>query len=106
MPMSRAQFAFSSGWNIQTKVALDVLRNSQKGLRLHNAFVHWRQSSKEIGCGILYFVIALLDKWVQLLSGDRMLGLTGAVYDASTVNDEKIRMTLTGWLLASLLPIT
>ncbi|KAJ5357846.1 hypothetical protein N7541_005004 [Penicillium brevicompactum] len=75
--------AFSSGWNIQTKVALDTLRNSQKGLRLHNAFVHWRQSSKEIGCGILYFVIALLDKWIQLLSGDRILGLTGAVNDAN-----------------------
>lgn len=66
---------FSSGWNIQTKVALDVLRSSQKGLRLHNAFVHWRQSSEEIGCGILYFIIALLDKWIQLLSGDRLLGL-------------------------------
>ncbi|KAJ6087185.1 hypothetical protein N7467_006099 [Penicillium canescens] len=75
--------AFSSGWNIQTKVALDVLRNSQKGLRLHNAFVHWRQSSKEIGCGILYFVIALLDKWIQLLSGDRILGPAGDVTDAN-----------------------
>ncbi|KAF3390281.1 hypothetical protein F1880_008989 [Penicillium rolfsii] len=74
---------FSSGWNIQTKVALDVLRNSQKGLRLHNAFVHWRQSSKEIGCGILYFVIALLDKWIQLLSGDRLLGLTASLNDAN-----------------------
>ncbi|EPS26705.1 putative polysialyltransferase [Penicillium oxalicum 114-2] len=74
---------FSSGWNIQTKVALDVLRNSQKGLRLHNAFVHWRQSSKEIGCGILYFLIALLDKWIQLLSGDRILGLTASVNDAN-----------------------
>ncbi|KAJ5124428.1 uncharacterized protein N7515_008253 [Penicillium bovifimosum] len=66
---------FSSGWNIQTKVALDTLRNSQKGLRLHNAFVHWRQSSKEIGCGVLYFVLALLDKWAQLLSGGKNLGL-------------------------------
>ncbi|KAJ5110966.1 hypothetical protein N7532_001501 [Penicillium argentinense] len=75
---------FSSGWNIQTKVALDVLRNSQKGLRLHNAFVHWRQSSKEIGCGVLYFVIALLDKWVQLLSGDHLIGLlTASTTDAN-----------------------
>lgn len=72
---------FSSGWNIQTKVALDVLRNSQKGLRLHNAFMHWRQSSKEIGCGVLYFIIALLDKWVQMLSGDRLLGIAGALTD-------------------------
>ncbi|CAG7971978.1 unnamed protein product [Penicillium olsonii] len=75
--------AFSSGWNIQTKVALDTLRNSQKGLRLHNAFVHWRQSSKEIGCGVLYFVIALLDKWIQLLSGDRNLIWNAAITDAN-----------------------
>ncbi|KAJ5922453.1 hypothetical protein N7516_010156 [Penicillium verrucosum] len=78
---------FSSGWNIQTKVALDTLRNSQKGLRLHNAFVHWRQSSKEMGCGVLYFVIALLDKWAQLLSGDRILGLTSTeLHDALGTN--------------------
>ncbi|KAL4897630.1 hypothetical protein BDV59DRAFT_47253 [Aspergillus ambiguus] len=65
---------FSSSWNIQTKVALDTLRNSQKGIRLHNAFIHWRQSSREIGCGVLYFVIALLDKWVELLSGGHLSG--------------------------------
>ncbi|KAH2704297.1 hypothetical protein KXW03_002251 [Aspergillus fumigatus] len=65
---------FSSGWNIQTKVGLDVLRNSQKGQRLHNAFMHWRQSSREIGCGVLYFVLALLDKWADLLTGGRMTG--------------------------------
>ncbi|KAJ5114874.1 hypothetical protein NUU61_000633 [Penicillium alfredii] len=74
---------FSSGWNIQTKVALDTLRSAQKGLRLHNAFVHWRQSSKEIGCGILYFVVALLDKWVQLLSGDDGVGLSAPLTDAN-----------------------
>ncbi|OQD77126.1 hypothetical protein PENDEC_c003G01520 [Penicillium decumbens] len=74
---------FSSGWNIQTKVALDTLRNSQKGLKLHNAFVHWRQSSKEIGCGVLYFVIALLDKWVLLLTGNHLLGPTASLADAN-----------------------
>ncbi|KAJ5738394.1 hypothetical protein N7493_001549 [Penicillium malachiteum] len=74
---------FSSSWNIQTKVALDTLRNSQKGLRLHNAFIHWRQSSNEIGCGILYFVLALLDKWIQLFFRDNLLGFIGAVTDAN-----------------------
>ncbi|KAJ5288588.1 Glycosyl transferase family 1 [Penicillium angulare] len=74
---------FSSSWNIQTKVALDTLKGSQKGLRLHNAFIHWRQSSNEIGCGVLFFVIALLDKWIQLLCGDHLLGLTGPLHDAS-----------------------
>ena len=70
---------FSSSWNIQTKVALDTLRNGQKGVRLHNAFIHWRQSNKEIGCGILYFVVALLDKWVDLLSGGHLIGLSAAL---------------------------
>ncbi|KAJ5710860.1 Glycosyl transferase family 1 [Penicillium malachiteum] len=74
---------FSSSWNIQTKVALDTLRNSEKGLRLHNAFIHWRQSINEIGCGILYFVLALLDKWIQLFCGDNLLGLIGAVTDSN-----------------------
>ncbi|KAE8161192.1 hypothetical protein BDV40DRAFT_301645 [Aspergillus tamarii] len=74
---------FSSSWNIQTKVGLDVLRNSQKGIRLHNAFIHWRQSSKEIGCGILYFIIALLDKWVELLSGGQLVGLSTSLSDAN-----------------------
>lgn len=67
---------YSSGWNIQTKVALDTLRSAQKGIRLHNAFIHWRQSGAEVGCGILYFVIALLDKWVDLLCGGQLIGLT------------------------------
>ncbi|KAK1140555.1 hypothetical protein N8T08_010301 [Aspergillus melleus] len=73
---------FSSGWNIQTKVALDTLRSSQKGIRSHNAFIHWRQSSREIGCGILYFVLALLDKWAELLSGGHLVGLSAALTDA------------------------
>ncbi|OOF90260.1 glycosyltransferase family 4 protein [Aspergillus carbonarius ITEM 5010] len=70
---------FSSSWNIQTKVGLDVLRNSQKGIRLHNAFIQWRQSSREIGCGVLYFVLALLDKWVELLTGGHLVGLSASV---------------------------
>ncbi|KAL1872609.1 hypothetical protein Plec18167_006727 [Paecilomyces lecythidis] len=73
---------FSSSWNIQTKVALDTLRNAQKGIRLHNAFIHWRQASKEIGCGVLYFIIALLDKWVELLCGGRLIGLSAALTDS------------------------
>ncbi|PYH93800.1 glycosyl transferase [Aspergillus ellipticus CBS 707.79] len=73
---------FSSSWNIQTKVGLDVLRSSQKGIRLHNAFIQWRQSSREIGCGVLYFVLALLDKWVQLLTGGHLVGLSASVTDS------------------------
>ncbi|KAL2854894.1 hypothetical protein BJY01DRAFT_205040 [Aspergillus pseudoustus] len=72
--------AFSSSWNTQTKVALESLRAAQKGIRLHNAFIHWRQSSREIGCGVLYFVVALLDKWVELLSGGHLIGLLTIAY--------------------------
>ena len=67
---------FSSGWNIQVKVALNTLIEIQKGIRLHNAFMHWRQAGDEVGCGILYFIVALLDKWVELLTGVRLLGLS------------------------------
>ncbi|KAL4882776.1 hypothetical protein BJY04DRAFT_186007 [Aspergillus karnatakaensis] len=69
---------FSSSWNTQTKVALESLRAAQRGIRLHNAFIHWRQSSREIGCGVLYFIVALLDKWVELLGGGHLIGLSPA----------------------------
>jgi hypothetical protein len=60
---------------VQTKVALDSLQKSQLGIRFHNGFIHWRQAGDEIGCTILYFVIALLDKWVSLISGGALTGL-------------------------------
>ncbi|KAH8802484.1 glycosyl transferase [Xylogone sp. PMI_703] len=67
---------FSSAWNIQSKVALQSLKRSQLGIRFHNAFLHWRQASGEIGCTVLYFVVALLDKWVALIDGGQMIGLS------------------------------
>ncbi|ETN38635.1 uncharacterized protein HMPREF1541_06672 [Cyphellophora europaea CBS 101466] len=70
---------FSSGWNIQVKVALNTLVELQKGMRLHNAFMHWRQAGDEVGCGILYFVVALMDKWVELLTGVRLVGLSASL---------------------------
>ncbi|KAL6231217.1 hypothetical protein BDW75DRAFT_220749 [Aspergillus navahoensis] len=73
---------FSSGWNTQTKVALESLKAAQRGIRLHNAFIHWRQSSREIGCGMLYFIVALLDKWVELLSGGHLVGLSASLTTA------------------------
>ncbi|OJJ48200.1 hypothetical protein ASPZODRAFT_14349 [Penicilliopsis zonata CBS 506.65] len=74
---------FSSCWNTLTKVGLDVMRNSQKGIRLHNAFIHWRQSGREIGCGTLYFIVALLDKWIELLTGGHLVGLSASLTDTS-----------------------
>lgn len=72
---------FSSSWNIQTKVGLDVLCNAQKGIRLHSGFIHWRQAGDEVGCGILYFLVALLDKWIELVSGGKLLGLSASLND-------------------------
>lgn len=72
---------YSSSWNIQVRVALDTLCNAQKGIRLHSAFIHWRQAGDEIGCGILYFLVALLDKWLQMLCGNRLIGLASALSD-------------------------
>ncbi|RAL63519.1 hypothetical protein DID88_003939 [Monilinia fructigena] len=67
---------YSSTWNMQIKVALDTLKQMQTGLRLHNAFIHWRQAGDEVGCSLLYFIVALLDKWNSLLAGGRLLGLS------------------------------
>jgi hypothetical protein len=39
---------FSSTWNMQTKVALQTLKQLQTGIRLHNAFIHWRQAGDEV----------------------------------------------------------
>lgn len=70
---------YSSGWNIQAKVASQTLVDLQKGIRLHNAFIHWRQAGDEVGCGILYFLVALMDKWVELLVGVRLIGLSSSL---------------------------
>ncbi|KAH9222558.1 glycosyltransferase family 4 protein [Leptodontidium sp. 2 PMI_412] len=67
---------YSSTWNMQTKVALQTLKQIQTGIRLHNAFIHWRQAGDEVGCSILYFIVALLDKWNALFAGGQVLGLS------------------------------
>lgn len=72
----------SSSWNIQTKVALETLQSSQKGIRLHNAFIHWREAGDEVGCGVLYFLVALLDKWVEMVSGGHLIGLSAGLTDS------------------------
>ncbi|KAJ5885022.1 hypothetical protein N7495_009532 [Penicillium taxi] len=92
---------YSSGWNIQTKVGLDVLKNNQKGLKLHNSFIHWRESNREIGCGILYFILALLDKWAQMLSGDRVIDLLGSF--SSDANRMAVGFALVYYLIGSVL---
>lgn len=69
-------YQFSPTWNLQCKAAVDTLRDMQKGLKLHSAFLHWRYAGPEVWCGMLYFVIALLDKWVAILTGGSVVGLS------------------------------
>ncbi|KAF2458193.1 hypothetical protein BDY21DRAFT_420854 [Lineolata rhizophorae] len=88
----RRPIPFSSTWNIEVRVAHDSLRQNQKGIRIHNAFIHWRNAGEEIGCGVLYFVVALLDRWVELCTGGSLVGL-------SAVNNQTYRMSV-GFSLA------
>ena len=66
---------YTSTWNLQIKVALNTVRSTDKGLRLHNGFIHWRYAGPEIACGMLYFLVALLDRWIELFCGGRLVGL-------------------------------
>jgi hypothetical protein len=75
---TKMPFPYSPTWNLQCKAAVDTLKDMQKGIKLHNAFVHWRQAGDEVWCGVLYFVIALLDKWVALITGGSLIGLSAA----------------------------
>jgi len=68
---------YSSTWNLETQVALESMQQSQKGIRLHNSFIHWRTAGDEVYCGILYFIVALMDRWLDLIHGSRMVGLGG-----------------------------
>lgn len=77
---SRTQmpFPYTTTWNLQCRAAIDTLKSMQKGLKLHNAFIHWRQSGAEVYCGVLYFIVALMDKWVALITGGSIVGLSAA----------------------------
>ncbi|KAI4923754.1 uncharacterized protein J4E92_007728 [Alternaria infectoria] len=65
---------YSSTWNLETQVALESMQQSQKGIRLHNSFIHWRTAGDEIYCGILYFIVALMDRWLDLVRGGNQPG--------------------------------
>lgn len=72
---------YSSTWNLETQVALESMQQSQKGIRLHNSFIHWRNAGDEVGCGILYFLTALMDRWLDLLNGVHLVGLSTQTND-------------------------
>jgi len=75
---TKMPYPYSPTWNLQCKTAIDTLKEMQKGLKLHNAFVHWRAGGAEVWCGVLYFVIALMDKWVALFTEGKLVGLSAA----------------------------
>ncbi|KAF2017682.1 glycosyltransferase family 4 protein [Aaosphaeria arxii CBS 175.79] len=70
--------AYSPTWNLTLKAGLENITNMQKGLKLHSAFLHWRHTGADVWSGILYFVVALLDKWAALVSGGALVGLSAA----------------------------
>jgi hypothetical protein len=80
---------YSSTWNLETQVALESMQQSQKGIKLHNSFIHWRTAGDEIYCGILYFIVALMDRWVDLVHGGKnMIGLGyGSGFHASDLKE-------------------
>ena len=75
---TRMPLPYSATWNLTLKAALENMTNMQKGLKLHGAFLHWRHTGSDIMSGLLYFVVALLDKWAALVSGGAMVGLSAA----------------------------
>jgi len=75
---TRMPLPYSATWNLTLKAALENLTNMQKGLKLHSAFLHWRHTGADIGSAILYFVVALMDKWTALLTGGDLVGLSAA----------------------------
>ena len=44
-------------------------------------FIHWRHGGDEVWVGVLYFIVALLDKWTALISGQPIVGLSAANSD-------------------------
>lgn len=75
---TRMPLPYSATWNLTLKAGLENMTNTQKGLKLHSAFLHWRHTGADIWSGLLYFVVALLDKWAALVSGGALVGLSAA----------------------------
>ncbi|KAL1795361.1 hypothetical protein ACET3X_007177 [Alternaria dauci] len=90
---TRRPIPYSSTWNLETQVALESMQQSQKGIRLHNSFIHWRTAGDEIYCGVLYFLVALMDRWLDLLRGTERPGgeLAGLL---SSIDDKTLRLSV------------
>ncbi|KAL2828818.1 hypothetical protein BJY01DRAFT_255241 [Aspergillus pseudoustus] len=73
---TRLPLPYSTTWNLQLKTAIESLVSMQKGLKQHSAFLHWVHSGQEVWGGLLYFALALMDKWTALLTGESIVGLS------------------------------
>ncbi|KAM7217682.1 hypothetical protein V8F06_006937 [Rhypophila decipiens] len=69
---------YSTTWNLMLNAAQENMTKMQKGLKLHSAFLHWRTTGLDVWSGLLYFLVALVDKWVALLTGKNLVGLSDA----------------------------
>jgi len=65
---------------LQCKASIDTLRDMQKGVKLHNVFIHWRHAGDEVWCGVFCFDIAPLDKWVVITSDSTIFSFSLAYY--------------------------
>lgn len=75
---SRLPLPYSTTWNLTLKAGMENITNMQKGLKMHSAFLHWRSTGKDILSGLMYFVVALLDKWIALMTRSNLVGLSAA----------------------------
>lgn len=91
---------YTSTWNLQLKVGLNSLRSFDKGLHPHNTFILWRHAKVEIAFGLIYFVLALLDRWVELFCGGEIIGLILLKDDTTRV---AIALALVAYLIAAVI---
>ncbi|KAM7186564.1 glycosyl transferase [Naviculisporaceae sp. PSN 640] len=75
---SKMPLVYSTTWNLMLNAAQENMTKMQKGLKLHSAFLHWRTTGLDVWSGLLYFLVALVDKWVALLTGKNLVGLSDA----------------------------
>ncbi|KAF3911696.1 hypothetical protein AA313_de0203910 [Arthrobotrys entomopaga] len=57
---------YTPTWHVQLKVSLNTQRLFVRGLKEHSPFQLWRYSKYDIGQNVTVFIIALLDRWVEI----------------------------------------
>ncbi|KAF3906253.1 hypothetical protein ABW20_dc0102363 [Dactylellina cionopaga] len=57
---------YTPSWHVQLKVSLNTHRLFVRGLKEHSPFQMWRYSKYDIGQNVTVFIIALLDRWVEI----------------------------------------